>query len=286
MKRRSPKLTYANVTSTAALFLALAGGTTAVALSGHNSVQSDDIRNGEVKSADLAGSSVKGAEVKGESLKAGDLAADSVTGSEVAAAAVGSAEIADGAVGPDEIAPGAVGSSEIAAAAVGGPAVVDGSLGPAEQGAAPAARIAGTQFTPPNPNELIAVPLERDTGAGVFDPFQMWNPADPQFVRAPIDGIYLAVGTGSWDDDDTATAGGPQDFGDRSLQITAPDQQNVRVTTEANRFETGITHQVVTSLVELDAGEALSLAVSQDNEDDSDVELLEYALHTAWIGPG
>ena len=174
----APKLTYANVTATAALFLALAGGTTAVALSGHNSVKSDDIRNGEVKAADLAGSSVKGAEVKADSLKGGDLATDSVGGSEVAAAAVGSARSpmvvslgdTDGAVGPDEIAPGAVGTSEIAAAAVGGPAVVDGSLGPAEQGAAPAARIAGTQFTPPKPERTHCRPLGKGHRRGGVRP--------------------------------------------------------------------------------------------------------------------
>ncbi len=285
MKRPSRKLTYANVTSTAALFLALAGGTTAVALSGHNSVQSDDIRNGEVKAADLAGSSVKGAEVKAESLKAGDLAADSVTGSELAAAAVGSAEIADAGVGPDEIAPGAVGSSELAAAAVGAPAVVDGSLGPAEQGAAPAARIEGNLLLFPN-NFLSAVPLERDTGPGAFDPFDMWNPADPTLLRVPIDGIYLVIGTGDWESDDTTAAGGPQDTGDRALQITAPNGQTLRIETETNRFEDERTRQVVTNLVKLDAGETLSLFASQENEDGSLVELTEYSLQAAWIGPG
>jgi hypothetical protein len=285
MKRRSPKLTYANVTATAALILALAGGTTAVALSGHNSVRSDDIRNEEVRSPDLAGSSVKGAEVKANSLKAGDLAADSVTGSEVAPAAVGSGEIADGGVGPDEIAPGAVNSSEIAPNAVGAAAVLDGSLGPEEQGAAPAARIEGTGFTP-QANFLTVAPLESDTTPGTFDPFDMWTPADPEFVRAPIDGVYLVVGTGTWDSDDTATAGGPQDQGDRTLQIGAPDQQSIRAEAETNRFEADLTRQVVTALVELDAGEALQLLVTEKNEDDSDVELIEYSLQTAWIGPG
>ena len=41
------RLSYANVVATLALFFALTGGT-AVALTGSNTVVSDDIRNGEV----------------------------------------------------------------------------------------------------------------------------------------------------------------------------------------------------------------------------------------------
>ena len=39
-------LTYANVMATIAVFIALGGGTTAVALNGSNTVQSDDLRPG------------------------------------------------------------------------------------------------------------------------------------------------------------------------------------------------------------------------------------------------
>ena len=49
------KLTYANVMATLAVFIALGGGTTAVALNGSNTVQSDDIGPGaQVKAADIA----------------------------------------------------------------------------------------------------------------------------------------------------------------------------------------------------------------------------------------
>jgi hypothetical protein len=46
-------LTYANVAATAALVVAVGGGTTAIALSGRNSVHSDDIKNGNVTARDL-----------------------------------------------------------------------------------------------------------------------------------------------------------------------------------------------------------------------------------------
>lgn len=48
------KVTYANVTSSLALFLALAGGTTAIALSGKNTVQRDDIAPNAVGASELA----------------------------------------------------------------------------------------------------------------------------------------------------------------------------------------------------------------------------------------
>jgi hypothetical protein len=54
MRRIRSHLTYANVIATLALFLALGGGT-AVALTGSNTVFSDDIVDHQVKSPDLAG---------------------------------------------------------------------------------------------------------------------------------------------------------------------------------------------------------------------------------------
>ena len=45
-ERLRSKLTYANVMATLAVFIALGGGTTAVALSGSNTVQSDDLGPG------------------------------------------------------------------------------------------------------------------------------------------------------------------------------------------------------------------------------------------------
>src|SRR6266542_895802 len=66
------KLTYSNVVSTLCLFLILGGGT-AVALSGHNTVFSDDIVNGQVKKPDVASNAVNGAKVADNSIKGADV---------------------------------------------------------------------------------------------------------------------------------------------------------------------------------------------------------------------
>lgn len=77
-----------------AVIAALAG--TATALPGANTVDSGDIKAGQVKRPDLANNAVNGAKVAVGSLTAADLAAGSVGASEIADGSVGAAEIATG----------------------------------------------------------------------------------------------------------------------------------------------------------------------------------------------
>jgi len=67
-KRPSPTTVIAML----ALFLAV-GGATAIALPGTNSVDSGDIRNGQVKTKDLRNNSVSSAKVKPDTLNGGDI---------------------------------------------------------------------------------------------------------------------------------------------------------------------------------------------------------------------
>jgi hypothetical protein len=67
------QLTYANVVATLALFIALGGGT-AAALSGSNTVQSDDLGPGaQVKAPDVADNAVGSPDVINESLTGADI---------------------------------------------------------------------------------------------------------------------------------------------------------------------------------------------------------------------
>jgi hypothetical protein len=114
------RLSYANVVATLALFLALGGG--AYALSGKNTVRSDDIVNGQVKSDDIGGSQVKNGNLAGSAVTGGKVAADTITAGDVGSGAIGSGELLDGAVGAADLGAGAVGSA----------AVADNSLGTAD----------------------------------------------------------------------------------------------------------------------------------------------------------
>jgi hypothetical protein len=73
MRRVRQHLTFANVASALALFIAVSGGT-AVALNGTNTVQSDDLGPGaQVKAPDVASGAVGSAAVANESLTGQDI---------------------------------------------------------------------------------------------------------------------------------------------------------------------------------------------------------------------
>jgi hypothetical protein len=73
MRRIRDHLTYANVMATLAVFLVLGGGS-AVALSGSNTVQSDDLGPGaQVKQEDIADNAVNSADVVNERLTGADI---------------------------------------------------------------------------------------------------------------------------------------------------------------------------------------------------------------------
>jgi hypothetical protein len=73
MRRVRHHLTYANVMATIAVFLVLSGGT-AVALSGSNTVQSDDLGPGaQVKAPDVAAGAVNGSNVVDNSVTGADV---------------------------------------------------------------------------------------------------------------------------------------------------------------------------------------------------------------------
>lgn len=86
---RATRLTYANVTSTLALVIAMSGGAAYAA----NTIRSTDIVDGEVKTNDLASNAVTTAKVRNESLTAPDIAPSGVGASELATDSVGVDEI-------------------------------------------------------------------------------------------------------------------------------------------------------------------------------------------------
>ena len=91
-----PRLTFANVVSVIALFVALGGGAYAVSSAGKNSVVSKSIKNGQVKTKDLANNAVNGAKVGDDSLT-GDDVAESTLGQVASAASANHASSADSA---------------------------------------------------------------------------------------------------------------------------------------------------------------------------------------------
>jgi len=149
------RVTYANVTSTLALFLALSTGTAYAA----DTIFSTDIVDGEVKNPDLASNAVttgkigsgqvrvadlgagavstdkvldgslNGADIQDESLTSADLGTNSVDATEVADNSIDTGEIVDESMFAQDLAPGSVGSSEVI-----DDSLTAGDLGPSSVG--------------------------------------------------------------------------------------------------------------------------------------------------------
>ncbi len=250
------RITYANVMSTIAVFLALGGGTAAVALSGKNSVKKDDIAKGSVRSDDIA--------------------ANAVLSGEVAADTLGAADLATGSVGAGELLDGSVGSGEIAA----------GSVGTTKHAAVPTARLGNgsTQSIAASTFTLLSFNQE-NIPPTFFDPFNMLDPAVPTEVEVPESGIYLVTFQVVWAADDTATPGGPADQGYRMAQITTPAGNARSVMPSVIQSNTETTHQRVSDIFQLQAGQVLDAGVDQDNADSSAINA-GGQLTIIWLGPG
>jgi len=102
--QNKPRLTYANLVSTLALFLALGGGAAYAA--------------SKVNSGDLAKGAVHTSNVFKRAITSGKLAVGAVRSNQVVDGAIGSKQLANNAVGTKQIANAAIGSKQIGAAAV------------------------------------------------------------------------------------------------------------------------------------------------------------------------
>jgi hypothetical protein len=119
MKSVRKRLTYANVMSSIAVFLVLAGGTAfAAAKLGKNTVGTKQLKNNAVTATKIKNGAVTG----------GKLAAGAVSGAQLGTGSVNESKLADGAVGGAKLANGAVGGSKIAGGAVGGSQLADGAV--------------------------------------------------------------------------------------------------------------------------------------------------------------
>ena len=108
MKMR-PRLTYANVTSTLALFIALTGATAFAATKiPDNSVGEFQLRSGAITAKKIRKNAVTAPKIKAEAVKQGKLAGGSVTAAKMTQGSVASSSIQEGAITNAKLAPEAV----------------------------------------------------------------------------------------------------------------------------------------------------------------------------------
>ncbi len=107
--KMKPKLTYANVTSTLALFIALTGATAFAATKlPDKSVGEFQLRPGAVTAEKLRTNAVTAPKIKAEAIKQGKLANGAITAAKMAQGAVANASLQDASVTNSKLAPEAV----------------------------------------------------------------------------------------------------------------------------------------------------------------------------------
>lgn len=112
-------LSFANVISVMALFVALGGSSYAAVQLSKNSVGAKQIKKNAVRAAEINRNAVGASEVR----------SNAIAGADVADGSIGSLDIGDDAIGSGELSDNGVGASELAPNSVGSADVVDGSLG-------------------------------------------------------------------------------------------------------------------------------------------------------------
>ena len=124
-----------NAVGYVAVFLALSG--TATALTGSNTVFTDDITDEEVRAADVATDAIKAAEIAPGQVRTSDLAADAVNGTKVAAASLTGFDFANDSLDSSKVT--GLNGSDVQDDTLAGSDVVEGTLGEL-----PLATVAGT----------------------------------------------------------------------------------------------------------------------------------------------
>jgi hypothetical protein len=156
--RRIRRPSHATVVAYVALFVALGGGTTAVALNGSNTVQSDDLGPGaQVKKPDIAAAAVGVNKVAPDSIDSSKVIDDSLTGPDVAANALTGDNIDESSLG------------EVPSATLGGLGGNSATFGPCNPESTTFTTCATAGLTLPARSRVLVIGqirAEPDTGGG------------------------------------------------------------------------------------------------------------------------
>lgn len=273
LHRLRASVSYANVTATLALIIAL-GGTSyaAIRVSGknivNNSVSSVDVRNNSLRGKDVRNSTLTGADVKNSSLTGSDIKGGSITGSDLRRGSIPLDRLRElptqAAAPPPVLAAGAVTADKIAA----------GAVGAAQLSAIPTVRVSRNGPLDLPDDALVTVPFDRE----VDDPLDLHGD-NGTALRAPIAGVY-ALSAGAWISANSS--------GRRYASIILNGSLNVA--SEAVRPVSGGGAATIMSLAttrRLAAGDTITLSVLQNSG--TTLKLDAGAEHTSlvltWIGP-
>ena len=122
-------LSFANVISLMALFVALGGASYAAVTLPKNSVKAKQIAKNAVGASEIKRNAVRGAEIKSNAVAGGDVKDSALTGADVGDGSLNGSDIADGAVNGSEVTDGSVAAADIADDSVGSSKIANRSVG-------------------------------------------------------------------------------------------------------------------------------------------------------------
>jgi hypothetical protein len=242
-------LTYANVTASVALFVALGGGAYAAA-----TIKSGNVVDGSLTGVDVKNESIRSADVSG--LRSTDFARGQLPAGKTGLTGPQGVQGLKGDQGiPGPIAgtpaggalSGTYPSPGLASGAVGPSALAAGAVGPNALAALPGARAtAATPSIPNNGTSTVNLATEAyDTGG-------MYTPGDDT-ISIPRTGTYLVMGTLHWN--------GAASTERQVYLFRTPGNETLQLT-DSTVPGTLLTQEVQT-LVRLNAGDAISLGAYQ-----------------------
>lgn len=142
------------------------------------------------------------------------------------------------------------------------PTIANGVVSPAKLGNFPAARVTRDNVLTVTNNQITYIPFEIE----LFDLEDLWVSGSPQFLTAPVAGIYQVNASVVWE-----SSGG----GNRGLYL---EDNNFDMVASDSRPADGIgTALSINTLVSLGAGESVRLAVDQTSGGTLELNSLQHS---------